>query len=183
MRLNSNARDRIISQAMAGTFEKQKHALEVRETALCEKLYNTIVPPKLRKQIADLPPGWISLSGKVRFNVGGQTVDLCHKAGLPTKHGYHCYTGPVGVVTDVALIDLVRKLQGDMEDYKSSRARAEATLKALLAGIASTETLRKAWPEGKKFYADIETSVPTPPGLPAVRVQELNAMLGLKQAA
>jgi len=64
-----------------------------------------------------------------------------------------------------------------LETYKEERRAASSALRRMLDNVTTTKRLREVWPQGEQFFARFDKEDRPPP--PALRVDEVNAMLGL----
>lgn len=193
MRLNSAIRDEITRGAFKVLYERRE-VLYQREHALCIKCYQAALPVAFRNKLDELQDAakelnhnqnWLNLSNMINFNVGGQY----HKLALPPDStlavpwqyfsGHDKLGKPIDRDKHSKLVDDVWALAADWETYKKDLKTAEVTMKQLLKGVGSTESLFKVWPEGKKFYSTPPLTPTVKVGLPAVQVEALNKMIGL----
>lgn len=183
MRLNNGYRREIVRAALAAAFDKEEKKLVAREHRLALRCYEACVPPKLRRVIADFPKGWFRERCDHFFNVAGASIKLVSEHLL--AHPYkleHEFQGRLGAIPAGVLADDVMALVNDKETLRKRRIDAENTLTSLVNQHSSTEGLSEAWPEGAAFMRGLERKVPVA-NLPAVRIEDLNVLLGLKQAA
>jgi hypothetical protein len=183
MRLNSGYRREIVRAAIAGAFDKEAKKLIAREHRLAQRCYDALIPAKLRRAMLEFPKGWFREREDHYFNIAGASIKL--KSEHPLAQPYKLegeYNGRIGVIAAGPLADDVMALVADKETTAARRTEAENTLSSLVNQHSTTEGLIEAWPEGCAFVKDLERKVPVA-NLPAVRIEELNAMLGLKQAA
>lgn len=193
MRLNSAIRAEITRGAFKLLFER-RGALDKREHALCIKCYQAALPVAFRNKLDELQDAekginsnqkWLNFAHRLNFNVGGQYHKLSLPPGseLPVPRQYYSGQDKLGKAIDrekhSKLVDDVWALAADWEVYKQDLKIAEVTMKQLLKGVGSTESLFKVWPEGKKFYSTPPLTPTVKVGLPAVQVEALNKMIGL----
>lgn len=178
-RLTNFDRDEIRDRAVKASFDPRKADLDRTEDRLAREAYALVFSAQLRKQVAALPEKWAQRDSCLRFNVGGMDARLTvlDAKGLPVPVSYHCSS--LGSVTDEALIAAVRSHMDAKETFKEERSRAYSSLRAMLRELNTLRSLVDAWPQGYPFYAHLNK--PTPVRVPALRVSELNAMLGLPQ--
>jgi hypothetical protein len=188
MRLNKAVREEITRNALKALRDR-RDAMDKRETALAVLCYNVAVPKDIRDMLEACDRVtdklWLDRALIVSFNVAGQHVRMRLAEAVVVPFRYQHYNGLGRAITmekHEALVNKVRALQGDWETYKSDLALAERTMKSLLKTVGSTETLFKAWPEGKKFYATPPLTPQSKISVPAVQMQSLNTLLGLKAA-
>lgn len=180
MRLNTGYRAEIVRAAIAAAFDRDEKKMEKREHMLARKCWDHVVPPKVRKMLAGLPDGWLVTKEDIEFSIAGLSIALKAERALPIPYTVKChYSQRIGVIPAGPLADEVQQLMADKEDFKKRRKTAIATLEALVAQAYSTETLVAQWPSGEKYVRDLEKKIPVKPTLPAVRIEELNVMLGL----
>ena len=184
-RLTNDLREAIASEAVAHAFDPRKAALTKAEGALAEEAYNHVFPESERKLITKIPSNWVRFDSCLRFNVAGLTIDLNAAGdGFPVPYqingqhgqrGYSCYR-----LGSIEVGDLATRIQAHakaVDDMKSERRVALKQLQAMLAKITTLKRLREIWPEGAQFYAKWEAAPAQT--LPTIRVDEINAMLGL----
>lgn len=178
VKLTGAMRDDIVRRAIGAAFDKEKAALDKRESAIARHCYNLVFSAAMRRKAKALPNGWCNVTVRPSFSVAGMHMEFRSEEELrvPYSGGYR-----LGTITDKATVALIEKLQDDKRDYQDRRKRAEAATEALVGSCTTTKRLREIWPQGLAFYKHVEPTVA--PQLPAAQIQELNAMLGLKKAA
>jgi hypothetical protein len=185
MLLTQEIRKEIIKHAMKPMKEREA-ALLKREYVLAKKCYAASFDPKLiraAKALIKLNDWWVNTTSIIRFNVAGQTIDLRFAEPVPITVRYSNWGGVVGKAityeTNQKLVDEVRSLVSDKQQYNVDYEKALATLEAVLKSVRTTESLFKIWPEGKKHYS-VPPLVPrVKSGVPVAQMQSLNEMLGL----
>lgn len=187
MRLNAAVRREITHNATKALHDR-KVAMGKREDALAVRCWVNAFTPKERialqrvQESSDKPRRWLKCEHRLTFNVAGQTVQLNAAEAHPVPQGYYIsFTmgNPITIEHNKTLVNDVRAWQADSEKLKSEISIAEKTLETLLKTVGSTETLFKAWPEGKKFYSTPPLTPASKISVPAVQMQALNTMLGL----
>lgn len=187
MRLNAAVRREITHNATK-TLHDRRVAMGKREAELAVRCYDAAFTLAIRKAIKtvvaiDHPHmRWFKREHRLTFNVAGQTVQLSAAEAHPVPQGYYVSLtmgSPITIEQNKALVNDVRAWQADSEKLKSEISIAEKTLATLLKTVGSTETLFKAWPEGKKFYSTPPLTPASKISVPAVQMQALNTMLGL----
>lgn len=189
MRLNAEMKKQVVQKAMDATFtvRRKNHA---KAGIVIDKAIWEVVFGAHKRTINALPDNqnWFSKGDVVEkcnpiaVNIAGERCSV-RFVGLrvPTKFGYysHDYIGTITqekhpqIVADYhAWRDVGATITKDVET-------AAATLNAMLSKITTYERLEKEWPEGKKFYQSLPTDFPFQHQVPAVKISELNKMLGL----
>ncbi len=182
-RLTNYIRESIARSAINHAFDPKKEALSVTEDALACVAYAFVFSKKETDLVGKVPEYWFRLDSCLRFNVGGQSITLKLKKGLPVPYGtkngsdsgYHCHN--LGVIPHGDLCDRIQAHAQALEAYKEQRRGAERQVKAMLDAVTTTGKLKEVWPEGEQFYSVYDDVAA--PKLPALRVDEINAMLGL----
>lgn len=183
-RLTKDLRQAIANAAVAHAFESKLEALKATEDALAREAYAFVIPASEIEAAANMPANWFRLDACLRFNVGGYTVRLQMVGdGLPVPYrakneeygGYHC--GNLGTIPPGDLCDRIRAHADATEAYKAERRTAYAATIGLLDGVSTLKRLAEVWPAGERFYKRYDDAVPA--SLPAVRISEVNAMLGI----
>lgn len=182
IRLTNDLRETIALQAVAHAFDPRIAALAKAEEGLAEEAYNHVFPESERKMIAKVPRNWVRFDQNLRFNVAGLTINLTAAGeGFPVPYSINGYRGyschKLGTIEAGDLATRIQAHAKALEDLKSERRVALRHMQAMLAKITTLKRLREIWPEGAQFYAKWE-AVPAQT-LPTIRVDEINAMLGL----
>ena len=187
-KLTNYSRAAIAERAVEHAFAPRRDALKAEADALAREAYVALFPEAETKLVAKLPENWIRRDECLRFNVGGQDIVLCVDGpGLPvpyrpkdsTSGGYS--RNRLGVIPFGDLCDRIQAHALADVKYRDERRQALRATKAMLEAVSTIGKLSEVWPEGKEFFAEY---VDKPaPQLPAVRVQEINALLGLSNAA
>lgn len=187
-KLTKYSREAIARRAVAHAFDPRQEALAEAEDALAREAYNTIFPAPEQALVAKVPSNWFRLDACLQFNVGGQRITLNVKGdGLPVPYrasgmeygGYHC--NQIGVIEHGELCDRIQTHAALVDTVKSERRTALRATEKMLEAVTTTGKLKEVWPQGEQFYAEYEDR--PAPALPAVRVDEINNMLGLVEAA
>lgn len=194
MLLNAMSRQYILNEALSHAFDKRKHTIEIEYERIATALYDAFFTRKQQAIIADLPKAFYREGGTVRFNMAGQSREWSFTnkdqiKGAPVTAFFklpsevYRHIGTLTQDKHAALIERIVSYDRDNAAHKEARHKAETTLMQLLKGTKTLEQLADVWPEGVKFYKGTKAAVPTPPGLPAVAMADLNKMLGVAQAA
>lgn len=187
-KLTKYSREAIARRAVAHAFDPRQEELAVAEDALAREAYNVLFPAAEQALVAKVPSNWFRLDACLQFNVGGQRITLNVKGdGLPVPYrmkgseysGYHCHQ--LGVIEHGDLCDRIQAHAVLVDTVRQERRQAQRATEQMLDAVTTTGKLKEVWPQGEQFYADYEDR--PAPSLPAVRVDEVNALLGLKQAA
>jgi hypothetical protein len=187
-KLTQYSREAIARRAVAHAFDPRQAELAVAEDALAREAYNATFPVDEQKLVAAVPANWFRLDACLQFNVGGQRITLNVTGdGLPVPYrmkgsdyvGYNCHI--VGVIEHGELCDRIQAHAQLVETVKTERRQALRATEEMLKAVTTTAKLRLVWPEGEQFYAQYDDKPSAQ--LPAVRVDEINALLGLAVAA
>lgn len=181
VRLTNDLREIIANRAVKHAFDPKFKVLKDEEDKLAREAYRAIFPAAELAAIAKIPSNWVRHDNCLRFNVGGLRIALCVEGeGLAVPYrigqyaGYGCHE--IGSIQPGDLCDRIQKHAGAVEAEKAAMRSANSQLKAMLAKISTLKKLREIWPEGQQFYAQYEEAKVS---LPAIRVDEINAALGL----
>jgi hypothetical protein len=188
MLLNAMSRQYILNGALDHAFGARKKALEIEYEKIAVAVYNALFSHDVQKCINALPKCFYREGGTVHLNVAGQRYQWSFTnkdqiPGAPVTASYKLPTDTwheLGTLTPAkhnALITRIHAYHEDRDTLKNERTKAEITLTQLLKGTKTLEQLKGVWPEGIKFYKNVKAAVPTPPGLPAVAMADLNKML------
>lgn len=185
-RLTNEIRNEICEKAIEESFAKKKAALKKEEAKLGMKLYKSVFKPSELAKLDSLDEKWIVRDRCLRFNCQGYDLrfNIADKEedGVPvpvSKRDYGCRS--LGNITGEIAME-AQAFANKKQDASKEEDRARRALMAVLHSVSTVKRLAEVWPEGAKFYniylAEVEKT-----GVPAIKMQELNAMLGLKDAA
>lgn len=183
-KLTKYSREAIARRAVGHAFDPKQEAVLVAEDALAREAYALTFSEAELALVRAVPDNWFRLDECLRFNVGGQQIVLrVIGDGLPVPYrrlnddygGYGCNI--LGVIEHGDLCDRIQKHAQHAETVKSERRAALRATEAMLDAVTTTGKLKEIWPEGELFYAQYDDK--PAPNLPAIRVDEINALLGL----
>lgn len=179
-RLTNDIRNEICESAITASFKKQNDKLKAEETKIGMQLYRSLYKKSELDIIAKLDKKWLDIDECLRFNCGGFDLTFCVEPGVavPQREGYGCRR--LGNITDPDLVYKAQDFAKRKEDAKAEERKAEQALRAVLFSVNTVKRLAEVWPEGAAYYdyllAEVENT-----GVPAIKMQELNAMLGLSK--
>lgn len=176
-RLTNSHKQTIVDRATTHALKDRKEALSVLEDKLAIECYNKVFPKKLRDTLKTVPEGWLRMDRDLRFNVGGWDLRLNTTEEYPIP--MNKYYSILGVITDE---ELVTKVQACVQEKKTLDEEDNALtrkMQGFLSGFTSFKQLRESWPEGADFYKDLDVER-VAQNMPAVIVQDINKVLGLK---
>lgn len=179
MRMNKGHIDTIVGRALKASFDKREAAQVKEESTLAVKAYNSIFDADIRKKVAAMPRAWFRHCSCLKFTVNGQYHTLNAAEDMPTPYSGNCSNlgalqGEIGE-TVVAFYDA-------KQDLRDERSKATNQLRGMLSNVSTFAKLLELWPEGKAFYIDLDEDAKIKGGLPAIRFDDVNAILGLKKA-
>lgn len=186
-KLTNWIREGIAKRAVAASFDPRNQMLLAAEDALAREAYTVAFTKQELAAVAKIPANWVRLDACLRFNVAGLTITLdLIGEGLPVPYkvkgseygGWGCK--PLVAIPHGDLADRVQAHANDKEDYKRQRRDALAKVEALLGSVSTLKQLADIWPEGAPFYSVLSERPVLPP---AIRVDEINAALGLPALA
>lgn len=116
---------------------------------------------------------------KVYWRVG----DLGYQIGLRVKdpipfHMYHQNTKRF-TVKPGQLADDIIQWRADTDEWLKAKREMQLKVNAVLNSVTTFKSLQATWPDGERFWKHIPIDFPFRNQVPAVRVDELNAALGL----
>lgn len=186
-RLTKYSRKAIASAATAHSFDPKSELLAATEDALAQEAYDSVIPAAEKKAAEAMPSNWYRRDACLRFNVGGYSLHLnLIGDGLPVPYkakgeeygGYHF--GSLGSIPAGDLCDRIQAHAQAKDSLRTERQKAYRAVITMLDGVSTVKRLSEVWPEGEQFCAKYGTT--TSANLPAVRVDEVNAMLGIGAA-
>lgn len=186
-RLTNHTREAIARAAIAFAFDPKEEALKQAEDALAREAHAFLFPKKVIDTAKSLPKGWISHLATLKLNAGGQQIEIRASEALPVpasdkngnSAGYYGYM--VGTIPTGELSDRIQGHAQAKEKLSDEKTVARRQVEAMLSNVTTVKKLAEAWPEGEQFYSKyLEREAPQ---VPALRVDEINAILGLPEAA
>lgn len=175
-KITKTIREKISLDAITESYKAKSDDIKKREQKLAIECYNSVFPKKIRDIVNSLPEGWTRKCTCLKFNAGGWQVTLCAEKELSTPTT-HCSV--LGSLTG----DLATKVQNFSQEKKSLDENYRADIRKIygfLEGFSTFKQLKKAWPEGEKFYKKYNADRISP-SVPAVVTEEINKILGLKK--
>lgn len=180
--LTKYTRECIARAATAFAYDPKFKELNEEEDALAREAHAAIFPKAELATLKGVPANWIKLDACLRFNVGGQRLYLrTLDDGLPVPYrigdhaGYSCHE--LGTIPHGDLCDRIQAHAQAVEATKTANRETYRKVLALVDSARTVKKLRTIWPEGEQFYAKYDAVQPTK--LPAIRIDELNAELGI----
>lgn len=183
MRINKIIAQSIATNAVNDTFDDRKKELKDREAKLGMEGYETMFSEAVRKQAAAMPKEWIRQDACLRFNAGGYNLlfNVPEPVPVPIHTRPYGYGGSCNKLADIPHGDLCDRMQKWAQDCKTLTDeinQANRSVMNLVTRFSSIKRLKEAWPEGYEFYKAYEGE-PVKVPLPALRIDELNKVLGL----
>lgn len=145
--------------------------------------YNIAFTEKDRKKAAELKEGWLREDRCLNFNAGGYslTFEVNDPVRVPYRtpygRGYSCNT--LASIQDQDLMKRMQQWAQEVEKLRQEKRDAYRATLLLVGKFSTVKALKEAWPEGYEFYKKYDVAQTNRPQLPALRIEEVNAMLGL----
>lgn len=174
-RITKVMREGIVKNTIEHTYNKEETALDEREYKLADKAYHVLYSKAQIAHMEALGERFINKNIVISVNLGGLRNRLELKEPRFMEDSQYCNP----VVADGKLREDIEKFFDDSKEHSEKVNRASVNLMAMLESVQSFKKLRAVWPEGEKFY-DMYDVDSEKPGVPAVIVQDINKMLGLK---
>ena len=180
-RLTKDIRTSIANRATEAAFKSRIADHKKAENTLGMQLFRHVFDEKTLKAVAKVPTAWFRQDCCLRFNCAGYdlTFRLDKPVSAPYSGGGFC--SRLGTVTG-ELAERAQKHAQDGEKLTKERNAAYEAVMTMLNSVSSIAQLEKAWPEGKEFYS-MYAEAREGSNLPAIKVAEINKMLGLAEAA
>lgn len=197
-RLTKAIRQALLQDVLDHRYQKHVRALLVRAKKLGDKLYNETYSPEIQKQMAALPPGFISKENSLHINLLGRrhaiyfglnwSGALCGIGHVPylerssqerliaAKHTQRAWNE---VDISAELRREIEFLNNDIKDHNEQYGKTCKQVEAALAAANTIKKLIELWPEIEPFASFYKTEAPVKINLPAIPVASLNAMLDL----
>lgn len=167
--------------------------IAAKHKVLAQEAYDWLYPEETRKMLDDLPHGAVPLSSTLHFKVGAGHATAYfagtenYEAGQKPhnrrrvfyKHHDHKIAADINV-NQVPCIDNIRLLESQRARLKEDRKEMIKKVEATLSSYRYFEKAIAAWPEAERFIKQRWQLKPEGGApVPAVRFQDLNAVLGL----
>lgn len=116
---------------------------------------------------------------KIAWRIGdkGLQLTLFVKDPLPAHLGWHGTKH--FVVKEGTLAAQIIEWQEACEVWAKEKREMQVKVNAVLNSVTTFTSLQKTWPGGERFYKSLPLDFPFRNQVPAVRVEELNAALGI----
>lgn len=184
VKLTNALRDDIRSNALKGALEVERADLRKRLQAIGDAVYRLLVTEEQEKQMKKLPTGFFTTGDGLHFTpyhdavsmggAGGRRKDFPLSTDRRMPQFFAAYTLPVIVGSELMKeIEAVEKENIRLIDLKDT---LKANINGVLNSVGTVARLLIVWPEVAKFLPAYATN-PKLTNLPAVMVDELNAML------
>ena len=182
-RLTISMKDRIQKRVTDALFKERDAAVVAEEHLLADRVYLFFVGERLMKKLEDFPPGWIHLGDYMYVILASGERDFLHFDGdRCVPDDFEKALGASShwrLPADQSLHDEVADFFRRREALKVERLTSYDRVRALLAPIGTTTALRREWPEGEEYYADVVGRPANPVAVSKVGFTTLNAELGL----
>lgn len=178
-RLTNYTREAISSAAIKAAFTPRENDFSADEDALAREAYAAVYPADEVKKAMSLPENWLRRDPCLHFNVNGLRIKLCTTDNhLPVP--YRAKSGEQGSIPEGDLAERITAHAMAKEALRDEKRSARIKLDAMLSSISTVKKLQEVWPEGAQFYAKFAEKPAALP--PAIRVEDVNAALGLESA-
>lgn len=174
-RLTIDIRNAIKGDLLAHRFAKEENKIKQENHKLAVRAYNALYTPTERRRMNDLPKGWLEEWNYLIVRLCGITVRLT----LPESRRFPATGRRNFTVNAQDLRDKHDELHAAEQKLAEEKRKASAEIAAILYSVNTINQLVAAWPEVKPF---IKKRIKEAPQLPSIKVEEVNAFLGLKAA-
>jgi hypothetical protein len=178
VKLSNYSRDKIISNAMNGAFEKEFLAIKKRITKLSDKCYRFVVSAAQEKAARQAPEEFLHLTNVARITfidpVTNYSRDRMYDADLSRAVPFPGQNNNLSIKDD-ALHAEYREIMEDKKDLDNKFGELRTSLHRTVYSTASLNKLIEMWPEVEGFLPDDLTAPKAM--LPALPVADLNAAL------
>lgn len=176
--LNNYTRDDIIIAAISAAYDKKFKAIQEEEHEVGMLLYKASFKEKVLEAVDAIPKEWLRQDSCLRFNCGGHDLRFVVKKAVPVPYSRDCnrlenfdHKSPSTILAQ-EFCERKRALEEERNDAKRQ-------LKSIVYSCRTIKKLKEIWPQGDKFYSAYMVEQGKP-GLPAVQVENINKLLGLK---
>jgi hypothetical protein len=178
-RLTNDRRLQIRTALLDIKFKPRREAVQKRRMRLAEDVYDIAFGEPMIRRMNRLPDGWLKTSTSFGARLGKLDFHQDTKVGRR-------FPSATGMYSIVAL-DAHHKLSVEFANIVAEEnslheesAELQNKIDAVLRAAATDNKLYEIWPELKSVSLP---ALPKPVQLPAVRVDTLNTILGLKKAS
>lgn len=196
IRLTNVMKESILGKVYDFKFQKSGDQLDAKELRLGHKAMVAMYGQTALDQLAkigppyafaahdpegnELPPEQLAAwkGEKVTWRVGalGYQIALYIKDPLPQTSNYY---RKFFVVKAGKLADDIVAWQADVTEWIKQKREMQLRVNAVLNSVTTFKSLQNTWPDGERFYKHVPIDFPFRNQVPAVKVDELNAALGL----
>jgi len=186
MKLTNEMRDTIVAKAIAAAFDQRERDFAVAEDGLAREAYAQVYPAEVLKLANALPSNWLQYDICINYTASGMRFTLrtvtnhlrvpYTVSGTSSRYCHNSHGELVGELADRVVAHATAKDKADQEKKQVKRQ-----LQTMLSSITTLAKLKETWPEGASAYAHLSENKPYLP--PAIRTDEINALLGLKGIA
>ncbi len=176
-RITLELRNAIVTQLLNHRFAKERKAIKDRNNAFALSVYQAGYSAKIRKQMDDLPDGWLPVAGQIRFDLGNTrySVGLSNVVRIQAND-QHASIAKFKADSPVAA--KWKQLTEDASALNSAERDCRDKARAAIGQFSTVAALVKGWPEVEPFLAKVGASIKTAK-VPAVVPAELNKRLAL----
>lgn len=191
-RLNKLQRERIRDELLRAAFADRLARHETREHALALRVYRFALGDDGLRLLATLPRDWLPMVSTMHLDreVYGERspsrrlyycapfLNLAESAPVPQWLAAYRQTVPVPLASELGG-EIALFLRDEREMLKEQETLKQEVWN-LLAGFITVERLAQDWPEA---YAAFPHATLVVPGVPALRVEDVNARLAAAREA
>lgn len=176
-RITQELRNAIVMHLLNHRFAKDRKAIKDRDNIFAAGVYTAAYSAKIRKQMDDLPDGWLGVASQLRFTIGNTSyaVGLANVVRILAvdQHG-----SVAKFKADSQVAVKWKQLTEDRQALSARERECRDEARATIGQFSTTTALVKAWPEIEPFLAKVGASTKTK-NLPARIPADLNKKLDL----
>lgn len=177
VKITNYMREKIRDAAVTAGFAERTEKLAIAEDQIARKVYSYLMDAKVVAIAETLPAEWVARTTAIRVNAGGYNATLQMLEQRVVPYGTSYRYDRLGDIKHGPLCDEIQTHVNLVKDLTAEKEKAKRATYQMLSGISTIGKLEEVWPEGAAFYAEYKTAPPVQ--LPAIRTDEVNAMLGL----
>lgn len=206
VRLTKDLRSQIAKEVMRDRFMEVEEHLWDAHANLARKIWSNTVgkmnfhlPTGERVAIQSIPKGWLPQDKKIKAKFGDEVVSVSFDGDFWSwgmQRTNYVNRDSIWMSFPETKKDSVVKifepetqeakeyfqLSGRLKDYMEDIKRVKKEVNVILSSVTTMKQLLESWPEVQPYIENLDLPKPGA-SLPAVRVEELNKMLGLPKEA
>lgn len=176
-RITQEIRNALVTHLLNHRFAKERKKVKDLENTFALHVYHSGYSAKVRKQMDELPEGWLPVAGQLRFTLGN-TGYAARLSDVVRIQACDTHSSIAKFKADSPTAEKWKQFTQERQALQNSERETRDQARTTIDQFTTTASLVKAWPEVEPFLAKIGVSNKTK-NLPARVPAELNVKLAL----